>query len=208
MRRIAFALLAAALAAPLVAQSPKGWKVRADRSASASDPDAAGAIQFTTAGSGFHAVNPQAAVYWNPADKASGTYTVKGTFTLNKPSGHVNYYGIIFGGSDLEGPNQHYLYLVVAQNGTFLIKRRNGDASTENIQTRTPSDAVKKPGDDGKSVNTLEVRVGADKIDYVVNGQVVHSTPKSGNTAQTDGIYGIRVNHLLDVNIDNFGVSK
>jgi hypothetical protein len=208
MRSLSVAVLVCALSAPLVAQAPKGWRLRVDRSTNAADADAPGVVKFTTAGSGFHAENPQAAVYWNPADKASGTYTVKGTFTLNKPSGHANYYGIIFGGSDLEGPQQEYLYFVVAQNGTFLIKRRNGDASTENIQTRTPNDAVKKPGDDGKSVNTLEVRVGADKIDYVVNGTVVHSTPKSGNTAKTDGIYGIRVNHLLDVNIDNFSVSK
>jgi hypothetical protein len=48
--------------------------------------------------------------------------------------------------------------------------------------------------------------VGADKIDYVVNGQVVHSMPKTGTTA--DGICGIRVNHILEVQIDGFGVAK
>src|SRR5947209_3428041 len=100
--------------APLVAESPKGWKVRADRSTSATDPDAAGAISFTTMGTGFHATNPQAAVYWNPANTASGTYTLKGSFTLMKPSGHANYYGLVFGGSDLHGPQQNYLYFVVA----------------------------------------------------------------------------------------------
>jgi hypothetical protein len=67
---------------------------------------------------------------------------------------------------------------------------------------------VKKPDPSGQSVNALEVRVMADKIDYVVNGTVVTSTPKTGPTAKTDGIYGIRVNHLLDVQIDGFGVSK
>jgi len=70
-------------------------------------------------GLGFHATNPQAAVYFNPADTANGSYTLKGTFT-----------------------------------------------------------------------NVLEVRVGADKIDYAVNGQVVYSTPKTGSTARTDGIWG------------------
>src|SRR6516225_671219 len=93
----------------LVAQSPQGWKVRVDRSTSASDPDAAGAIKFVTMGSGFHATNPQAAVYWNPANTASGNYTLKGTFTLEKPSGHTNYYGLIFGGSELDVPQQKYL---------------------------------------------------------------------------------------------------
>src|SRR5690242_3416401 len=82
------AVLALAALAPLVAQAPKDWKIRVDRSASASDPDAAGDIKFVTLGSGFHATNPQAAVYWNPANTASGEYTLKGTFTLMKPSGH------------------------------------------------------------------------------------------------------------------------
>ena len=50
--------------------------------------------------------------------------------------------------------------------------------------------------------------MGADKIDYVVNGTVVTSTPKTGATAKTDGDYGIRVNHLLEVQVDGFGVSK
>jgi hypothetical protein len=195
-------------AAALVAQSPKGWKVRADRSTSATDPDAAGSIQFVTAGSGFHATNPQAAVYWNPSNTASGTYTVKGTFTLMKPSGHNNYYGLIFGGSDLDGPQQKYLYFVIGQNGTWLIKARDGDGKTDTVSPKTPNDAVKKPDASGRSTNELEVRVGADKIDYVVNGQVVTSTPKSGMTAKTDGIWGIRVNHQLEVQVDGLGVSK
>jgi len=106
-RLLAIALAAGTMAAvPLMAQAPKGWMVRADRSTSASDPDGAGAIKFMAMGGGFHAVNPQAAVYWNPANTATGNYTVKGSFTLLKPSGHTNYYGIVFGGSDLEGPKQ------------------------------------------------------------------------------------------------------
>jgi len=201
------AVLALAVFAPLAAQAPAGWKMRVDRSSSASDPDAPGAIKFVTMGSGFHATNPQAAVYWNPANTATGTYTLKGTFTLMKPSGHTNYYGLVFGGSALEGAEQAYLYFVVAQDGTWLVKRREGGA-TPTVTAKTPSDAVKKPDDTGKSTNALEVRVGADKIDFVVNGMVVHSEAKSGAMAKTDGIYGIRINHLLEVQVDGFGVSK
>ncbi len=108
-RHVSVLALALIAVAPLLAQSPKGWKVRVDRSASATDPDAAGSIVFVTQGSGFHATNPQAAVYWNPSNTASGSYTLKGTFTLMKPSGHTNYYGLVFGGSDLEGAGQQYL---------------------------------------------------------------------------------------------------
>src|SRR3954451_8762761 len=158
-RHFLIAAFAITLTAPMFAQTPKGWKMRVDRSTSASDPDAAGDIKFVTSGSGFHATNPQAAVYWNPSDKATGNYTLKGTFTLMKPSGHNNYYGLVFGGSDLEGGQQNYLYFLVAQNGTWLIKRRDGDASTSTVAAKTPNDAVVKPDATGQSKNALEVRV-------------------------------------------------
>ena len=206
-RITATAIAVAATTLVLSAQAPAGWKQRLDRSMSASDPDAAGVVKFVTMGGGFHATNPQAAVYWNPTNSASGTYTVKGTFKLIRPSNHTNYYGLIFGGSNLDGPNQSYIYFTVAQDGTWLIKRRDGnDAPT--IVDRTPNSAVKKPGADGTSLNDLEVRVQPSKIDYVVNGTVVRSTPNSGMTARTDGIAGIRINHMLEVHIDNFAVVK
>jgi hypothetical protein len=207
MKRFAsFVLLAVLAAAPIMAQAPKGWRMRVDRSTSASDPDAPGAIQFMAMGSTLHAVNPQAAVYWNPANTAAGSYSLKGTFTLVKPSGHVNYYGLVFGGRELEGSAQSYTYFLVAQDGTWLIKRRNGDAATADVAPKTGNDAVKKPDATGKSVNALEVRVMGDKVEYVVNGATVHTTPKGSVT--TDGIYGIRVNHQLEVLIDGFALSK
>ena len=206
-RHVYVAALAVAALAPLGAQAPQGWKMRVDRSAAASDPDASGNIKFVTQGSGFHATNPQAAVYWNPANTATGSYTLKGTFTLMKPSGHTNYYGLVFGGSAIEGPQESYLYFVVAQDGTWLIKRRGGDAAPT-VSAKTPSDAVKKPDASGQSTNALEVRVGSDKIEFVVNGVLVSTQPKSGATAKTDGIYGIRVNHLLEVQVDGLGISK
>ena len=205
-RLLTIAAAATVASAALLAQGvPAGWKMRVDRSTSAQDPDAAGTIKFVTMGTGFHATNPQAAVYWNPSNTATGNYTLKGTFTLMKPSGHTNYYGLVFGGSALDGAAQSYTYFLVAQDGTFLVKKRDGEA-TSNVVNKTPNDAVKKPGADGKSTNALEVRVGADKIDYVVNGTVVSSSPKAGT--KTDGTVGIRVNHLLEVHIDGFSTSK
>ena len=68
---------------------------------------------------------------------------------------------------------------------------------THDVIGRTTHAAVVRPDESGRSVNDLEVRVGADKLDYVVNGTVVHSTPKAGLTAQTDGIWGVRINHVL-----------
>jgi hypothetical protein len=206
-RHLSTVALVLVAAASLAAQSaPAGWKQRVDRSTNASDPDAAGNIKFVTMGAGFHATNPQAAVYWNPTTKTTGAYTLKGTFVLQKPSGHTNYYGLVFGGDQLEGAAQSYTYFIVAQDGTWIVKRRDGDVAKD-VLPKASNDAVKKPDASGKSTNALEVRVGADKVDYVVNGTVVGSSPKSA-VARTDGLVGIRVNHQLEVHIDGFGASK
>ena len=193
--------------ATLAAQtSTAGWKQRVDRSTSASDPDPAGEVKFMAMAGGFHTANPSAATFWNPKNTAAGNYTLKATFAQNQKSSHPNYLGLLFGGSNLDGANQSYTYFVVAQNGTWLVKQRNGEA-TKDIVARAKSEAVAQLDANGKATNTLEVRVQADKIDYVVNGTVVGSSPKAGIT--TDGIYGFRVNHALpDVMITGLSVTK
>jgi hypothetical protein len=208
MRRVLCTIAAVAVlaTAALQAQSPAGWKLHIDRSTNATDPDAAGDIKFTTAGSGFHAVNPQAAIYWNPANRVAGNYSVKANFTLLEPSNHNNYYGLVIGGKNLEGPSESYVYFMVSQNGTWLLKQRNGQDTP--TLANGPSAAIKKPDASGKSTNAVEVRVMADKVDFVVNGTTVHSAPKTGALASTDGLYGLRVNHFLNVQIDGLATSK
>jgi hypothetical protein len=203
MSRLTALFLVTVLAVPVLAQAPEGWMVRVDRSTSASDPDDTPNLKVTTVGKGFQVTGGPAGTFWNPKNTASGNYTLRATFTLQKPSGHVNYYGLIFGGSDLGAAAQSYTYFVVGQNGTFLIRQRNGDQVTD-VQTRTPHKAVAQPGADGKSVNTLEVRVAGNTISYVVNGEVVHSGPKGAT--KTDGLTGVRINHQLDVLVDGFAV--
>jgi hypothetical protein len=216
MKRLLLAsALSLLLAGSLAAQSaPTGWKQRIDRSTSASDPDGSGQVKLMKEGDALHAETPAAAVFWNPTNTASGNYTLKGTFTLNKPSGHANYYGLIFGGSGLEGADQAYTYFMVAQNGAWLVKTRTGGSTTATFtglagagrNGSVANAAVKKPDESGKSVNALEVRVSADKVEFAVNGTVVHSAPKGD--LKTDGVWGFRSNHLLDVTVSGLGVSK
>jgi hypothetical protein len=208
MNRCIFVIVLATLTVlPLRAQAPIGWKVRADNSTSASDPDAPGDIKFATSGAGFHATNPRAAVFWNPRNTAAGQYSVKGTFTLLEPSNHTNYYGLVFGGRDLDGPRQQYLYFLVAQDGTWLVKRRDGDATTNTVLPKTASSAVRKPDASGRSVNVLEVRVLDGAIEFVANGTVLDRWSRPASIVRTDGTYGIRVNHFLDVEIEAFGAA-
>ena len=121
-------------------------------------------------------------------------------------AGNFDRHRVDVGGKDLDTPNQSYTYFTVAQNGTWLLKQRTGEA-TKDVLPRGANPAVQQLDANGKATNTLEVRVGADKIDYVVNGTVVASTPKTA--VNTDGIYGFRINHALpEVMITGLSVSK
>ena len=207
MKRCALILVLFVVSAvALAAQAPAGWKIRADGSTNPDDPDRPGSIQFMAMSGGFHAVTPQAGVFWNPANTAAGTYALKGSFTLNKPSSHTNYYGLVFGGANLDGAAQRYTYFLVGQNGTWILKKRDGN-NVSDIVGRTAHAAIRRPDASGKSVNDLEVRVGAATIDYVVNGTVVHTMPKQA-APSTDGIFGFRVNHELDVQVTGLAASK
>ena len=200
-------ILTAFLVVPLAAQAPAGWQVRIDRSQNASDPDDVPELKVMAMGKGFHVTGGPAGTFWNPANRVAGNYTARATFNLMRPSGHVNYYGLVFGGEALESAKQKYLYFLVAQNGTYIIRARTGE-NVQDVRGSTPNAAVRRPGTDGRSTNTLEVRVAGDTISYVVNGTVVQTTPKSGVTAATDGIVGVRVNHVLDVHVDAFEVQR
>lgn len=223
---LAAAPLAAQTPAPKDGPTPTGWKYVEDRSTNTSDPDGPGSIKITTAGSGYHVVTPTAAVFWNPANTATGNYTLKARVTINERSGHVNFYGLVFGGKDLGTPTLSYNYFLVAQDnpapargnaqplGTFLIKTMTGTTAVPAFQLpgaggrsgTVPHAIVKVPDAAGKAVNDLEVRVQTDKIDFVINGTVVHSAPRAG--INTDGVWGIRSNHLLNINVDGLSVTK
>jgi len=205
MRRGLILAIAVLLVAPLGAQAPAGWQVRVDRSTNAQDPDNVPELKVATVGKGFQVTGGSAGTFWNPANTAAGNFTARATFNLVKPSNHTNYYGLIFGGADLAGAGQAYTYFVVAQNGTYQIRSRTGEQVT-NVVPRGTHEAIKQPDASGKSTNVLEVRVAGDTVSFVVNGTVVHSMPKG--TMKTDGMVGVRVNHVLDVVVDGFEVRK
>ena len=207
LRHVVFAASLALVAHTAYAQAPDGWSVRIDRSQNAQDPDNTPDLKVAVIGKGFQVTSGPAGTFWNPTNTVAGDFTATAAFTLMKPSGHTNYYGLVFGGSDLGGAAQQYIYFLVAQDGTYLVRHRMGEKVSD-VREEAPHDAVRRPGADGRSVNTLEVRVAGNTISYVVNGTVVHTTPKTGMTARTDGIVGVRVNHLLDVQVDGFTVRK
>jgi hypothetical protein len=201
------AALAFLIVAPMTVQAQDGLRLRVDRATNAADPDDVPEVTIAEVGNGFQVNTGPAAVVWSDANTASGEYTLSGTFTLQAPSDHNNYYGLVYGAGGLDGDGQNYLYFLIGQNGSYIVKHRAG-GDVHDIQGRTSHDAVATPDGGGTSVNELSVRVGSDETQFVINGTVVFTAPKSGMAARSDGIYGVRVNHRIPgVLVEGLGVS-
>jgi len=213
MTRLLSALLsvltfAAPLASPLAAQAPEGIRMRVDRSINPQDPDDVPEVAVRAVPNGIRVQTGPAVMLWRDDQRATGNYTLSARFTLEQPSGHRNYYGLVFGGRNLQSENQWYLYFMVAQTGHFVVINRIDNVNTNYIVNHTENAAIRRPDASGRSVNDLAVRVGANRIEFVVNGTVVHTAEKTGALLDTNGNYGVRINHQLPgVVVENLSVT-
>jgi hypothetical protein len=200
---IAVAVAVTAISVPLALQAQQGgvtadgWEARLDR-----DGDAASVLNFMTMGSGVHATTAGrgAAIFWQPASMTKGNYTISASFTQAEPSNHPNAYGLFFGGSDLDGANQRYSYFVIREGGQFMIRKRMG-AEVPIVVDWSGHDAINELDTEGRATNTLAVEVGDDQVRFLVNDTEVSTQPRSA--VDTAGTTGLRVNHFLNVHIDN-----
>ncbi len=120
--------------------------------------------------------------------------------TQTKAPSHPISYGLMIGGSDLAGPNQTYSYFLVRNQGEYYIANREGDARPSTVMTWTAHPAIVKQGADGRQVNTLGIQVQGDQVVFTVNGTEVTRVEKS--KLHTDGMYGFRIGHNFDVDVD------
>lgn len=183
----------------------KGWQGMIDAGA-AKKGATINDSKFMEMGGGFHLTVGPAATYWNPANTATGNYTVGATFAEGKSSaGHPHSYGVFIGGKNLNTPEQSYVYCVAYGNGTFLVRGFNGEKVVDYAK-RQAHDAVKKAGAEGTVTQDISWRVNGDRAECVINGTAVAGFNKTELTGQsTDGIYGLRVSHNVDVMVTGFG---
>jgi hypothetical protein len=181
---------------------PAGWSAR---------PDAQGDlknIKFVTMEPGYHLTLGPATILYREQDRVNGPFHTLATFHQMKKLKHPEGYGLIFGGQALNGNGQKYSYFLVREDGTYLIKRRSGEQTSEITKGWTAHPAVKKVDAKGKATNLLEIDAKQDpsKVDFKVNGQTVYTA--DAKSMDTKGIVGLRVNHNLDVHIEGFDVHQ
>jgi hypothetical protein len=190
-----------------------GWKGQVDAQ-SASQGRSVKDSKFEQKGDTYHLTIGPAAVYWNPSNTASGDYTVKATFTEAKmTSGHPHPMGLFIGGNKLGTPDQSLMYCTAYRDGSFIVRAFNGSTVT-NIARKAPNPAVKKAASPDESV-TQDVAwvVKGGKAECQINGTAVASYDKAevvgpGKLESTDGVYGIRVSHNMDLTVSNLKMSK
>lgn len=158
-----------------------------------------------------------AVAYWNPANKATGDYTVKATFTEPKYmnlNSHPHPYGIFIGGNDLGSASQSYLYCAAYGNGRFIVRGFGPSAFQMNGFAGEANASVHKAAGVGQPVTQdIALSVKGGKVECSINGTVVASYDKSalvteGKLKSTDGVYGLRFAHNTEVNVTGFNVSK
>jgi hypothetical protein len=172
---------------------PSGWSVRPDRGA----PDQ---IKFSQTGDIDHFAMGSAGTFYNPAWMKSGNYKFSARLTQKAAPSHPISYGLMFGGSNLAGDMQTYSYFLVRNLGEYFVANREGNARPTTVVNWTANPAIVKQGADGRQTNTLGVQVQGDNVIFSVNGTEMTRLPKS--KVHTDGLYGFRIGHNLDVDVD------
>jgi hypothetical protein len=178
---------------------PAGWSIRLDRS-NAKKED----VNFTSMGKGMHVVTGPAAVFTNPANTASGPFSFGASFTQMKAPAHPEAYGLMWAGKNMDADGVTYLYFIIRGDGKYMVKHRANATDVHTITDWTESAAINKQDAAGKATNALEVRVASDSVRLFANGKPV-SAYSAKVMADNVGMFGLRVNHNLDVHIEGFG---
>lgn len=187
---------------------PAGWEVRLDNPDEditiGADPDEAD-IFFVNMKPGWHITTGPRAIFWHPASTAEGNYRAHTKIHLFDPKGRNEAFGLFFGGENLNEKTQTYTYFLLRNSGEYLIKKRIGD-ETEVVKdwTKAPSMVVYDDTSKSSVPNTLSVEVDESKVMFYVNGEQVDSLPK--DQLDTEGFVGLRVNHALNLHVEDFGV--
>lgn len=179
---------------------PAGWHARTDGDAPLTN------VKFVIMNPGQHVTLGPAAIFWRDADTVSGSYTVEAKFWQFEEPRHREGYGLFVGGRDLAGSAQHYTYFLIAGNGQFLVKRRDGNSTAVVSGSWAANPAIVKTDSAGKAENTLTIHVAGGKASFRVNGTEVYASDAAG--LDVNGVVGYRVNHNLNVHLGPIAITR
>jgi len=170
--------------------------------------------KFAQEGNALHVTTGPATTFWNPANTASGDYTIKATFREPKfmeLNNHPHSYGIFIGGNNMGTDMMSLVYCAAYGDGTAFI--RGFEPSVFNQLRAQAFPSVHKAAAIGQPV-TQEIAwtVKGGRAECSINGTVIAGYDKDqlvapGKLTSLDGVYGIRLTHNVDTVITGFGKS-
>jgi hypothetical protein len=173
--------------------------------------------KLTQSGTTMQVTTGPAVTYWNPANTASGNYTVKATFTepqFMNVNNHAHPYGLFIAGNDMGTEQQSYLYCAAYGDRNRFIVRGFGPEPFQMNGRGGSNPAVRAAAGRGQSVSQeIAMSVDADSVDCSINGTVVASYPKAevvapGKLKSTDGIFGFRFGHNTEGTVSGLSMTK
>lgn len=193
-----------------------GWTGRIDARA-AEQGQSVDDARLASDGDALHVTTGPAITYWNPANAASGEYTVRATFheprymSLND---HPHPYGVVIAGNGMGTDEQSYLYCAAYGNGTFIVRGFGPEPFQMGERRPQPHDAVAQAAARYEPVTQeIAVSVREDRVECAINGAVVASFPRDevvteGRLVSTDGVYGLRFAHNTDATVTGLSVTR
>ena len=172
--------------------------------------------KFVQEGNALHVTTGPATTFWNPANTASGDYTVKATFLEPKfmeLNSHAHSYGIVIGGNNMGTDQMSYVYCVAYGDGNALVRgfraRRLHAASHVAERRRAQGRGRRAAGHAGDRVDASRAagpsaRSTAPSSPATTKAQLVGA----GKLQSTDGVYGIRFTHNVEAVITGFAMTK
>jgi hypothetical protein len=173
--------------------------------------------KLVKSGDGIHVTTGPQGAFWQSNATASGNYTVSAKFTEPKFMNLMNHphpYGLFIGGNDMGTATQTYFYCAAYGSGNFIARgfgpapfRLNGGRGEVNTAVN------KAAGKDQPVTQDIAIKVSADKVECMINGQTVGTYDKAavvgeGKLKSTDGVYGVRFGHNTEAMVTGLKLTK
>ena len=194
-----------------------GWTGQVDANEARRGSTLADAKLAPEPGGGMHVTTGPAVTYWNPANTASGDFTVTATFREPKYmnlNDHPHPYGVFIGGNAMGTDQESLLYCEAYGNGMFIVRGFGPAPFQMNGRMGESNPAVHKAAGPGSPVTQeVAMSVKGNTVSCSINGTQVASYSRAdvvgaGKLKSTDGVYGIRFSHNTEGIVTGFGMTK
>jgi len=195
--------------------SVPGWAGKIDAAAERAG-ETVNDAKLAPDGRGLRVTTGPAVTYWNPANTATGNYTVSATFTeleYMSLNDHAHPYGIVIAGNDIGTGQQSYLYCAAYGDGKFIVRGFGPEPFQMNGRGGENAAVHKAAGRGQQVTQQIALSVRGNRVECAINGTVVAGYDKAdlvtaGKLKSTDGVYGIRFAHNTDAIVTGLTVTR